>query len=184
MYIDCDNTEWQNQDRFAKLTGYDKENFMFWFPNRGIDVRYLPRQLPEELRLARRFNPDVIFWNTLDRIQVEPVTNPDVPARVYRAVEEIFPERMNLIVHHENKSNINPELQQAGKESFTGSQGWYNNAVCMIRLVGGDEGMIDLLHTKSQVSRRSDPIPLKLDLVDGVTLSRVLLSSPTSDVLG
>lgn len=171
LYIDTDNSEWENQERFRAVQPFpSNELFRYWFPNTIINIFTFRDDFPEEYKQALEFKPELVIWNTLAKMQHLDIKDFNTPRMIQAQISKLFPRAAHLVVHHDNKDR--PEFNPSDTETFAGSQGWYNNSISCMRLISLNrkKGWVRLVHTKCQVAQPADDLRLCLNVEDGVSL--------------
>lgn len=121
--------------------------------------------------VAHDVRPNLVIVNTLRKAHWADDRESHIPGRIYGAFQSLFPGAAVWFNHHDKKSG-NPAEQGDPDEAFSGSQAWLNDATVGLHLVtsGQGKGMLNLVHTKTQVSARRPALTLRLE-PDGTTIT-------------
>lgn len=136
-----------------------------------------PRKETEDsLKEAQQIiQPDVVFLNTLRKLHRYDDKESGAAADVYGYFQEMFPKSALVFVHHNKKSAPDPKFRTRQDESFSGSSHWLDDAQSGLYFTkySDPDGKFNrqLKHIKGQGSKKLRPLPLKLDMRDGTTLT-------------
>ena len=132
------------------------------------------RETEDELKEAQAIiKPDVVFLNTLRKLHRFDDKESSAPSEVYGYFQHLFPQAALVFIHHNKKTAADPKFRTRKDESFSGSSHWIDDAQSGLYFTKyrGDNFNRHLEHMKGQGSAKLRPLPLKLDLNDGTSLS-------------
>lgn len=102
---------------------------------------------------------DLVCWNPLSKLYIG--SEGDVIARVYDAMQRLFPRAAHYISSHDRKEDRGKDARTIDTEEHSGRQEWVNLAANVFRLK--DNGHhLTLVHTGCQIAQLLPPIELEL----------------------
>lgn len=164
LYVEVDAAEVVVVPRLKLLTPADNVWFLFMNP------LSIPQMVDEETKLLEeardKVKPDVVFLNTLRKVHNMDDKDSKTPKVVYTYFRTLFPNSSIVYVHHTRKSPVDPAHVSVGRESYSGSKHWLDDAqVGLLMELHKDKRLNStsrLTHIKSQVSSTLRPLPLHL----------------------
>lgn len=167
LFISLDMNQTLCQIRLKK-TGFTPK-FDFVFSNLPVDCLALNFKNPEFYKTVRKQvsenHYELIVIDALGRLGRFKMSEDDTPAQVYGALQVWLPGQTILLNHHSRKQRYSSEgqaIERTMEDSF-GSQFWTAFAASVIQLqrTGSQSGK--LIHSKSQVLEKADPISVYVD---------------------
>lgn len=173
LYLEVDTPQRLVHKRVSALAPAPNVDFLFLPPLSIPQVNPADQAMLER---AARNNYDLVIVNTLRKVHDLNDKEAQTPKLVYSYFQHLFPGTALVFVHHTKKTQINADGSSGkAKESFSGAMNWLNDAQVGLHLVPFEnekEGInIRLSHEKSQVSELYGPLGLKLDPVNGATIT-------------
>lgn len=162
VYVQADMTAMITQRRFRYIMRYHAlKDLYFFFPN-SFDLATVG---PDEgvIQEIKALKPNVIFWDTLRKIQRLGTNEDDVPSFIYGKAQQFFPYATHFFVHHDKKSQIDDNNQLEEEESFRGSGAWLDDCDTGLHLSKLPGGALSLSFTKHRTCEDQPTLTLKLN---------------------
>lgn len=162
LYIELDTPRPVFAPRVRKLKPAPNVWWLFMKPL-GIPT-IMKEDLETLVKCNEEIEPDVVFIDTLRKCHDLDDKDSVAPKKVYSFFQMVFPKSALVFVHHTRKAPTNPQFEENGKENFSGSNHWLDDAQVGIRLEQrkSNHANLRLVHTKAQVTEQMRGLDLKL----------------------
>lgn len=157
-YIQADTPIIVQQERVVKARQlYRLQQLYFTFPK----LLNIMDQEPTYAFVTeiQRLHPDLVVWDTLNKIHHMDPNAPITPPIVYGKAQTLFPDAAHVFVHHDKKT-IAEQDKLDDDEFFSGSGGWLDAADTGLHLVQLAPGRLHLTFTKTRTCAPQPPVAL------------------------
>lgn len=149
-------------------------DFAFCYPGFDVVQPYLnplnTRIFIELAQAHRKRGYRAVFIDALRGLHTLSADSSETPHQVYRAVAQLFPGAVIILIHHDRKTKFEPgvdarQKQEMDHESFSGSQAWANHATVALKIEHRSKKgrELALIHHKSQAGPLQAPLVLRAD---------------------
>lgn len=115
-------------------------------------------------KVNREFHPKLVIVDTLRKTHTRDEREGSTPVEVYDYWMSTFPDSAIQIMAHDRKLALVGKGQASApaEESFSGHQGWLNDAQSAMHISPTGKGFMKIEHTKSQVGEADMRIDIKM----------------------
>jgi hypothetical protein len=163
ILVQIDMTPQLTQLRLQKLWGVYEMDGMYWWLEPSMDVKTWSKSHPL-INHITELEPVLVVWDTLRKIHRMNENQSETAQAIYSAVKQYMPLPTHLFIHHDKKTQMDPNGELDPEEAFRGSTDWIDSVDTSIQLWEQGRGRLGLKFHKCRTMAEDERPQLLLEM--------------------